>query len=127
MTIFRNETIIRNSLIHFLPDKNSQAITANNIIHRQDTMNQVESVIGAKVRALRALMGLNQDDFAKRAGIPRTKVSEIESGLYNPTDKYVGKIETALGISLSDPRIEQFVTLKPDIITPDEQPAALAA
>jgi DNA-binding XRE family transcriptional regulator len=127
LTNANNGTIIENSLIHnFLRDKNIQTIALNNITHRQDTMNQVESVIGAKVRALRALFGMNQDEFASKAGIPRTKVSEIESGLYNPTKEYVTKIENNLGIDLNDPRIEQFLTLKQSVAALD-QPESVAA
>ena len=57
--------------------------------------------LGTNVRRLREEKGWSQEDYADRAGIHRTYVSDIERGKRNPTvtvvEKLAGPFEVASG------------------------------
>jgi transcriptional regulator with XRE-family HTH domain len=55
--------------------------------------------LGANVRRLRLEKGWSQEEFADRAGIHRTYVSDIERGARNPTVTIVEKLALSLGSS----------------------------
>jgi transcriptional regulator with XRE-family HTH domain len=55
--------------------------------------------LGANVRRLRLEKGWSQEEFADRAGIHRTYVSDIERGARNPTITVVEKLARPLGSS----------------------------
>lgn len=55
--------------------------------------------LGANVRRLRLEKGWSQEEFADRAGIHRTYVSDIERGARNPTLTIVEKLARSLGTS----------------------------
>lgn len=55
--------------------------------------------LGRNVRALREAKGWSQEDYADRAGIHRTYVSDIERGRRNPTITVVEKLAKPLGVS----------------------------
>ena len=44
-------------------------------------------VLKNRLRAYRAELGLNQQEFGKRAGVSRQTINAIEKGDYNPTIK----------------------------------------
>lgn len=46
--------------------------------------------------------GWSQEDYADRAGIHRTYVSDIERGERNPTITVVEKLAVALGVTASE-------------------------
>lgn len=48
------------------------------------------------LRKLRKDLGLTQEELAKKADIPRTTISKIESGSYNPTINTLVEIASAL-------------------------------
>ena len=52
--------------------------------------------LGANVRRLRLEKGWSQEEFADRAGIHRTYVSDIERGARNPTIVIVDKLARSL-------------------------------
>jgi len=54
--------------------------------------------LGDNVRKLRLDRGWSQEDYADRAGIHRTYVSDIERGARNPTITVVEKLAKPLGI-----------------------------
>ena len=58
--------------------------------------------LGRNVRHLRTREGWSQEDYAERAGIHRTYVSDIERGERNPTITIVEKLAVALGVSASE-------------------------
>jgi transcriptional regulator with XRE-family HTH domain len=67
---------------------------------------------GAKIRAIRGRLGMSQEEFCRFAGVNRYTLSNVESNRNtNPTPGFIESIENALGVSLDDPRIEQFVTI----------------
>jgi transcriptional regulator with XRE-family HTH domain len=55
--------------------------------------------LGANVRKLRLEKGWSQEDYADRARIHRTYVSDIERGARNPTATVIEKLAKPLGIS----------------------------
>lgn len=55
--------------------------------------------LGNNVRRLRQEKGWSQEEYADRAGIHRTYVSDIERGARNPTISVVEKLATPLGVS----------------------------
>ncbi len=59
------------------------------------------AVIGERVRAERAALGLSLDDVAERSGVSRSMVSEIERGRKVPTVVVLDRITAALGTSLT--------------------------
>ena len=54
--------------------------------------------LGLNVRRLREAKGWSQEDYADRAGIHRTYVSDIERGRRNPTVTVVEKLAKPLGV-----------------------------
>ena len=55
--------------------------------------------LGRNVRRLREEQGWSQEDYADRAGIHRTYVSDIERGKRNPTVSVVEKLAKPLGVA----------------------------
>lgn len=61
------------------------------------TRVDIRAYLGSNVRRLRLKKGWSQEDYADRAGICRTYVSEIERGAWNPTIIVVEKLARPLG------------------------------
>jgi transcriptional regulator with XRE-family HTH domain len=65
----------------------------------------IQTRLGLNVRRLREAKGWSQEDYADRAGIHRTYVSDIERGRRNPTitvvEKLAGPFDIAPGELLS--------------------------
>jgi len=58
--------------------------------------------LGANLRTLRQKQGLSLDVLARRSGVSKAMLSQIEQGKTNPTVATVWKISVALGISLHE-------------------------
>ncbi len=57
--------------------------------------------LGQRIRKLRQKLGLSQDDFARKADVPYTTLTKIETGVIKkPSVFVVGKIAKALGIKI---------------------------
>ncbi len=59
----------------------------------------IQTRLGQNLRRLRGEKGWSQEDYADRAGIHRTYVSDIERGMRNPTITVVEKLAKPLGVS----------------------------
>ena len=59
----------------------------------------IRTRLGKNIRKLREAHGWSQEDYADRAGIHRTYVSDIERGRRNPTITVVEKLAAPLGVS----------------------------
>ena len=59
----------------------------------------VRQRLARNLRRLRAEKGWSQEDYADRAGIHRTYVSDIERGARNPTITVVEKLARAFEVS----------------------------
>ena len=62
----------------------------------------IRARLGQNVRRLREEKGWSQEDYADRAGIHRTYVSDIERGRRNPTVTVVEKLAVPFEVSASD-------------------------
>jgi transcriptional regulator with XRE-family HTH domain len=58
--------------------------------------------LGLNLRRLRTERGWSQEDFADRAGIHRTYVSDIERGERNPTITVVERLAKAFGVEVGE-------------------------
>ena len=58
----------------------------------------IRARLGVNIRRLRLEKGWSQEDYADRAGIHRTYVSDIERGARNPTITVVEKLAKPLGV-----------------------------
>jgi transcriptional regulator with XRE-family HTH domain len=58
--------------------------------------------LGSNLKRLRLEKGWSQEEFADRAGIHRTYVSDIERAARNPTITIVEKLAKPLEVSASD-------------------------
>jgi transcriptional regulator with XRE-family HTH domain len=58
--------------------------------------------LGHRVRNLRRALGLSQEEFSVKAGLHRTYISDLESGLRNPTVTTLNKVAKALKVDLKD-------------------------
>lgn len=61
------------------------------------------SQLGQKIKKFRQKLGLSQDDFARKANVPYTTLTKIETGVIKkPSVFVVNKIAKALGVSIED-------------------------
>ena len=59
----------------------------------------IRTRLGRNIRKLREARGWSQEDYADRAGIHRTYVSDIERGRRNPTITVVEKLAAPLEVT----------------------------
>jgi transcriptional regulator with XRE-family HTH domain len=57
--------------------------------------------VGARVKALRKRRGLSQDALAKRAGLHRVTLANVERGATVPTLDTLARLATALRVSVA--------------------------
>lgn len=62
----------------------------------------VRQRLSANLRRLRAEHGWSQEDYADRAGVHRTYVSDIERGARNPTITVVEKLAAPFALAAGD-------------------------
>jgi len=61
------------------------------------------SQLGLKIKKLRNKSGLSQDDFARKADVPYTTLTKIETGVIKKPSVFVmSKIAKALNVSIED-------------------------
>ncbi|MEG3155129.1 helix-turn-helix domain-containing protein [Sphingomonas sp. RB1R13] len=60
---------------------------------------EIRKRLGSNLKRLRLEKGWSQEDFADRAGIHRTYVSDIERAARNPTISVVEKLAKPLRVS----------------------------
>jgi transcriptional regulator with XRE-family HTH domain len=59
--------------------------------------------LGQKIRKLRLKMGLTQDDFARKADVPYTTLTKVETGVIKkPSVFVVNKIAKTLGVDIEE-------------------------
>ena len=62
-----------------------------------------ENKLGRKIKALRLKLKLSQDEFARKADVPYTTLTKIETGVIKSPSVYVmAKIAKALTVSIED-------------------------
>ncbi len=59
--------------------------------------------LGQKIKKLRQKLGLSQDDFARKADVPYTTLTKVETGVIKkPSVFVVNKIAKALGVDIEE-------------------------
>lgn len=59
--------------------------------------------LGQKIKKLRQKLGLSQDDFARKADVPYTTLTKVETGVIKkPSVFVVSKIAKALNVDIED-------------------------
>jgi transcriptional regulator with XRE-family HTH domain len=61
----------------------------------------LRSGLGEAIRHERAALGISQDELAKRSGLHRTYISDLERGARNPSVGSIQKIALALEVSVA--------------------------
>lgn len=69
-----------------------------------------ENIIGPRLRALRERLGLSQRALARKAGVPSSTVSLIESGRTSPSVGSLKRLLDAAGLSLGEFFNSEFET-----------------
>lgn len=64
-------------------------------------MSEIAKVVGQRIRNYRTAKGWSQEKLAELSGCHPTYIGQVERGEKNATIESIGKISTALGISLS--------------------------
>jgi len=61
------------------------------------------NLLGQKIKKLRIKFGLSQDDFARKADVPYTTLTKVETGVIKkPSVFVVSKIAKALGVDIEE-------------------------
>ena len=65
--------------------------------------NSQENKLGKRIRSLRTKLELSQDEFARKADVPYTTLTKIETGVIKKPSVFVAaKIAKDLNITLDD-------------------------
>jgi len=83
-----------------LLEKRKSLIESKSISNEK--LNLIQSEIGCRVKHLRKISGLKQEDLCDIVGLSRTSISNIESGKHCPTLPTLLKICCAIGCNISD-------------------------
>ena len=81
---------------------------------KEQQRQQMRERIGARVKALRLMAGLSQDELAQRAGLQRTHIGRIEGGKYSVNIETLQAIAEAFGMTVDiiDPRLSDLAPMK---------------
>ncbi|MDX3928235.1 MAG: helix-turn-helix domain-containing protein [Shinella sp.] len=66
-----------------------------------ESIDDIQSIIGDRVRLLRVEHGLTLEQLAERSGVSRAMISRIERGEASPTAPLLARLCTALDLTLS--------------------------
>ena len=74
------------------------------MITMKNEINEVKLyiLIGEKIRNIREIQGVTQQDLAARCDFEKSNLSRIESGRTNLTIKTLFKISSALAVTIKD-------------------------
>lgn len=65
--------------------------------------NNQGNKLGKKIKALRLKLELSQDEFARKADIPYTTLTKVETGVIKKPSVFVmAKIAKGLGVNIED-------------------------
>lgn len=61
-------------------------------------MSQIKELLGKRIKEIRQLRNLTQEQLSEITNIGAPSLSKIESGIYHPTDENLDKIAKALNV-----------------------------
>jgi DNA-binding XRE family transcriptional regulator len=65
--------------------------------------NNQDNKLGKKIKALRLKLELSQDEFARKADIPYTTLTKVETGVIKKPSVFVmAKLAKTLGVLIED-------------------------
>lgn len=65
--------------------------------------NNQQNKLGKKIKSLRLKLELSQDEFARKADIPYTTLTKVETGVIKKPSVFVmAKLAKTLGVSIED-------------------------
>jgi len=70
--------------------------------HRQQTETNLKTGLGEAIRRERSNIGISQGELARRSGLHRTYVSDLERGARNPSVGSILKIADALHVTVAE-------------------------
>ena len=78
------------------------------------TKEETRQRIGQRVKALRTMAGLTQQELADRAGLQRTHIGRIEDGAFGSHVETIQQVAEALGMTVDiiDPALQDLAPLK---------------
>ena len=78
------------------------------------TKEETRKRIGQRVKALRTMAGLTQQELADRAGLQRTHIGRIEDGAFGNQVETIQQVAEALGMTVDiiDPGLQDLAPLK---------------
>ena len=65
-----------------------------------EVIKKVEAIFGERVRNLRKIIKISQDELAYRSGLHRNYISDVERGTRNISLKAIYKIARGLNVSV---------------------------
>ena len=68
----------------------------------QDQLAEIQQKVSERIKQMRKISGVKQDELAELIGNSRTSISNIERGEHMPTLPTLLRIITAIGCKLSD-------------------------
>lgn len=69
--------------------------------HKTMTIDNVEVIVGKRIDFLRGLMGITQEELAKKIGVTQSAVCSWEVGRAIPSAKKIDDIVKAFGVTRS--------------------------
>lgn len=78
------------------------------------TKEETRKRIGQRVKALRTMAGMTQQELADRAGLQRTHIGRIEDGAFGSQVETIQQVAEALGMTVDiiDPGLQDLAPLK---------------
>ena len=78
------------------------------------TKEETRQRIGQRVKALRTMAGLTQQELADRAGLQRTHIGRIEDGAFGSQVETIQQLAEAIGmmVDIIDPRLSDLAPLR---------------
>ena len=78
------------------------------------TKEETRQRIGQRVKALRTMAGLTQQELADRSGLQRTHIGRIEDGAFGSQVETIQQLAEAIGmmVDIIDPRLSDLAPLR---------------
>ena len=65
-------------------------------------MDEMKQIVARNLRRLRHAKKLSQEELSFRAGVDRSYVSQLETGVYSASVTMLGKLAKALGVEVGE-------------------------